>query len=133
VLEWQADILRAAQTEMLARTKRAAPDKYAVARAANYGSGSAYPEGFTIAVAALDPVSFPLKVRAALTSDPKQIKGLSRLGSHLTGFVDDHGEFKVTAFGLLHDAYERFEETAKHRDVCPRDEAAEEKSRGKDR
>jgi hypothetical protein len=70
-LEWQLDILRAAQTAMLVRTKRATPRRYALAKQANYGSGSAYPEGFTVAVAAADPVSLPLNVQAALTSDPK--------------------------------------------------------------
>ena len=73
MLEWQTDILHSAQTEMLARMKRAAPKQYAVVKAANAGSGSAYPEGFTIAVAAVGPISLPLRIRAALTSDPKQI------------------------------------------------------------
>src|SRR5205085_2955922 len=110
VLEWQTDILAAAQSEMLARAKRAAPKQYAVARAANAGNGSAYPEGFTIAVAALGPVSLPLRIQAALTSDPKQIESFPRLGSQLTGLVDDHGKFEVTAFALRDDAYERFDE-----------------------
>jgi hypothetical protein len=129
VLEWQTDILGLAQTEMLARTKGAAPKQYAAAKAANAGNGSAYPQGFTIAVSADGPVSLPLKIRAALTSDPKQIEGFPRLGSQLTGLVDNQGNFKVTAFALRDDAYERFEEGAKHRDVCPRDEAVEDKSR----
>jgi hypothetical protein len=129
VLEWQTDILGSAQAEMLARTKRAAPKEYAKAKARNAGSGSAYPEGFTIAVAAVGPVSLSLKIQAALTSNPKQIEGFPQLGSQLTGLVDDHGEFKVTAFEMRDDAYERFEEGAKHRDVCSRDEAEEEKSR----
>src|SRR5947207_9530589 len=74
LLEWQTDILRAAQTEMLDRTKRAAPKQYAVAKKANTGNGSAYPEGFTITVAAADPISLPLNIQAALTSNPKQIE-----------------------------------------------------------
>jgi hypothetical protein len=62
ILEWQTDILRAAQTTMLSRTKRAAPKQYVLAKKANAGSGSAYPEGFTIAVAAADPISLPLNI-----------------------------------------------------------------------
>jgi hypothetical protein len=131
VLEWQTDILRAAQTEMLARTKRAAPKQYSLAKAANAGSGSAYPEGFTIAVAAPNPISLPLNIQAALTSDPKQIEGFPRLGSELTGFVDERGNFKVDDFKMRDEAYERFQEKEQHRDLCPRDEAAEEKSRRK--
>jgi hypothetical protein len=128
-LEWQLDILRAAQTAMVARTKRATPKCYALAKQANYGSGSAYPEGFTIAVAAGDPVSLPLNIQAALTSDPKQIEGHLRLGSELTGFVDERGNFNVAEFRLRDDAYERFEVKAQQRDICPRDYAAEEESR----
>ena len=129
VLEWQTDILRAAQTEMLDRTKRAAPKRYALAKKANTGNGSAYPEGFTIAVAAADPISLPLNIQAALTSNPKQVEDDPQLGSELTGFVDERGNFKVADFRLRDDAYERFEEKAEQRDVCPRDYAAEEKSR----
>jgi hypothetical protein len=127
VLEWQTDILRAAQTEMLDRTKRAAPKQYTLAKKANAGNGSAYPEGFTIAVTAADSISLPLNIQAALTSNPKQIEDHSQLGSELTGFVDERGNFKVADFRLCDDAYERFEEKAEQRDVCPRDYAAEEK------
>lgn len=129
VLEWQTDILRAAQTEMLDRTKQAVPKQYAVAKEANAGNGSAYPEGFTIAVATANPISLPLNIQAALTSDPKQIEGFPRLGSELNGFIDERGNFKIANFRLRDDAYERFEEKAEQRDVCPRDYAAEEKSR----
>jgi hypothetical protein len=131
VLEWQTDILRTAQTEMLTRTKRAAPKQYELAKQANTGSGSAYPEGFTVAVAAAGPISLPLHIQAALTSNPKQIENFPRIGSKLTGFLDERGTFKVTDFRLCNDAYERFEEKAGDRDPCPRDEAEEEKSRSK--
>jgi hypothetical protein len=67
-----------------------------------------------------------LNIQAALTSDPKQIEGFPQLGSELTGFVDERGNFKVAEFRLREDAYERFEEKAEQRDVCPRDQVAEE-------
>jgi hypothetical protein len=128
-IEWQSDILRAAQTEMLIRTKHAAPKHYMLAKMANVGNGSAYPEGFTIAVAVVDPISLPLNVHAALTSNPKQIEGSPQLGAELTGFVDGRGNLNVTEFRLRDDAYERFEEKAEQRTICPRDYAAEEESR----
>jgi hypothetical protein len=131
MLEWQIDVLREAQTEMLARTKRAAPKRYALAKKVNVGNGSAYPEGFTIAVSAANPIVLPLSIQAALTSNPKQIEDDPQLGSVLAGFVDERGNFKVGDFKLRDDAYERFEENAEQRAVCPRDDAAEEKSRRK--
>ncbi len=79
VPEWQSDITATAHSEILERTKRAALAKYAKAKKANAGNGSAYPEGFTIEVVALDPIAFPLKIRAALTSDPKEIEGFPQL------------------------------------------------------
>ena len=99
-LEWQCDITALAHREILERTKHGAPDKYAKAKEANAGSGSAYPEGFTIEVVALDPIAFPVKVRAALTSDPKQIEGFPQLGSELSETVDEDGKFVVTDFHL---------------------------------
>jgi hypothetical protein len=129
VPEWQCDITAIAHSEILERTKRAAPAKYAKAKKANAGSGSAYPEGFTIEVVALDPIAFPLKVRAALTSDPKQIEGFPQLGSELSAIVDEHGKFVVTDFRLKDGAYENLEETMPAPDECPRDYDAEEEAR----
>jgi len=128
-LEWQCDITALAHREILERTKHDAPDKYAKAKKANTGSGSAYPEGFTIEVVALDPIAFPIKVRAALTSDPKQIEGFPQLGSELSGTVDEHGKFVVTDFHLKTGAYENLEETAPAPQECLRDYDAEERGR----
>jgi hypothetical protein len=129
-LEWQCDITALAYREILERTKHAAPDKYAKAKTANAGSGSAYPEGFTIEVVALNPISLPLNVRAALTSDPKQIEGFPKLGSELSATVDERGEFAVTEFRLKDGAYEELEEMAPAPEECPRDYDAEERARG---
>jgi hypothetical protein len=128
-LEWQSDITELAHSEILERTKQAAPDKYSKAKKANTGSGSAYPEGFTIEVAALNPTSLPLNVRAALTSNPKQIEGFPKLGSDLSATVDHRGKFIVTNFRLEDGAYEKLEETAPAPEECPRDYDAEEKAR----
>jgi hypothetical protein len=128
-LEWQCDITALAHREILERTKHDAPDKYAKAKKANAGSGSAYPEGFTIEVVALDPIAFPVNVRAALTSDPKQIEGFPQLGSELSGTVDKYGKFVVADFHLKAGAYENLEETAPAQEECPRDYDAEERAR----
>ena len=130
-LEWQSDITALAHREILERTKHAAPDKYAEAKKANAGSGSAYPEGFTIEVVALSPISLPLDVRAALTSDPKQIEGFPKLGSDLSATVDERGKFVVKNFRLEDGAYEKLEETAPASEECPRDYGAEEKARAR--
>jgi hypothetical protein len=127
--EWQCDLTANAHREILERTKRASPERYAEAKKANAGNGSAYPEGFTIEVLASDPISVPLNVRAGLTSDPKGIDGLARLGSELSAIVDEHGKFSVTAFHLNNDAYEQL--GIAHTAVCPRDYEAEEKARGR--
>jgi hypothetical protein len=130
-LAWQCDITALAHREILERTKHAAPDKYAKAKTANLGNGSAYPEGFTIEVVAVDPIAFPLKVQAALTSDPKQIEGFPQLGSELSAIVDEQGKLVITDFHLNDGAYEKLEETAPAPEECPRDYDAEEKARAR--
>ncbi len=97
---WQANLLAQAQQAILERTKKAAPEKYAAAKKANAGHGSAYPEGFTIDVAVLDPTAFPLRIKAALTSNPKGIPDLPTLESNLDATLDQQGRFTVQKFSL---------------------------------
>jgi hypothetical protein len=99
---WQLDLLKAGQQAILALTKRDAPRKYSVAKEENRGSGSAYPEGFTVDVKAKvnDALSLPLKVRVYLTANPKEIEGRTNLESRLDAVVDKDGKFRVTNFHL---------------------------------
>jgi hypothetical protein len=101
---WQLDLLKAGQQAILARTNQAAPKKYAVAKEENRGSGSAYPEGFTVDVVAEgdknEAPSLPLKVHVFLTSNPKAIESLTNLDSRLNAVVDKDGKFRVTNFYL---------------------------------
>lgn len=101
---WQLDLLKAGQDAILARTKQATPKKYLVAKEENRGSGSAYPEGFTVDVVAAGdkdkPPSLPMKVHAYLTSNPKEIEGRTNLDSRLEAVVDKDGKFRVTNFHL---------------------------------
>ena len=99
---WQRNLLTLAQQAILTRTRKAAPRKYAAAKKANAGSGSAYPAGFTIDVEALDTVSLPLHVRAVLTSNPKGMEGIPNLESCLDAIIDRKGNFRVTDFELGH-------------------------------
>lgn len=99
---WQRDLLRLAEQAILERTRKASPEKYAAAKKDNAGNGSAYPEGFTIDVEARGPVSFPLRIRAILTSDPKGISAPPLLESFLDAVVDQQGKFKVRDFALGH-------------------------------
>lgn len=115
-IEWQRDLLKIAQKAILVRTRKAAPGKYAAAKKWNAGSGSAFPDGFTVNVRAEgdkprggsgeavrgEPVSLPLKVHAELTSNPKGLdcpKG-AELDSELDGDVNQRGEFSVSHFRL---------------------------------
>jgi hypothetical protein len=122
VLEWQRDVTAIAEAETLKRTKKAAPDKYAKARKANTGSGSAYPEGFSIYVAVLDQISFPLHVRATLTADPKEIEGFPKLESNLTGTIDQEGRFTVTDFHVGSGYWREFVDTITGVESCNFDE-----------
>jgi hypothetical protein len=117
-LEWQADITALAEAETLQQTKRAVPKKYALARRANEGSGSAYPEGFSIYVDALDPIALPLRVRATLTADPKGIPGQPKLESCLTGIIDRQGKLVVKDFHVGEGYWEKFAEPERASGSC---------------
>jgi hypothetical protein len=80
---WQVNLLSTVQQAILIQTHEAAPAKYAAAKKWNEGSGSAYPDGFTVNVRAEGdkerggpgedvkgkPISLPLRLHAELTSN----------------------------------------------------------------
>ena len=112
---WQANVLKLGEQAILDRTKQAAPKKYAKVRKTNVGMGgmaadqvagvddprSAYPEGFSIQVDVVGPVTFPLHVTAELTSEAKPgVEMYNFLTSHLTGLLNANGRLTVTSFRL---------------------------------
>jgi hypothetical protein len=107
-IAWQTDVLKAAQQAILARAKKAAPAKYAAAKKANAGNGSAYPEGFSVDAVVKGDIEFPLKVEVAMTSNPKGIPDEPTLESNMQAEVNERGQFVVTAFHLGPGHSERF-------------------------
>jgi len=102
--KWQLDLLKTTQQAVLSRTRAASPHQYRVCKRANAGSGSAFPDGFTIDVTTdgedTNIVSLPLRVHADLTANPKQIEGDPNLESYLEGLVNEDGNFVVQKFQL---------------------------------
>jgi len=100
--KWQVDLMKTAQREILARTRKAAPKRYAAAKDANSGNGSAYPEGFTVDVISdEDKITFPYHVLVDLTANPKDIDNFpANLESHLDAIVGPDGTFTATKFKL---------------------------------
>lgn len=92
---WQRNVMQMLQKEILARTRQAQPKKYAAVKKDHEGWGSAYPDGFSVEVEALDPLTFPVHVRARLASETKV---QSILDYHLEGEINAQGELKVTKF-----------------------------------
>jgi hypothetical protein len=100
--KWQVDLLRTAQQAILTRTKNAALQRYAAAKEANSGNGSAYPDGFTVDVTTdEDKIAFPLQVLVDLTAKPKQMGDFpGNLESHLDAVVTEDSKFIVKDFKL---------------------------------
>lgn len=99
--QWQVDLMKTSQRAILARTKEASPRRYAAAKRANAGNGSAYPEGFTVDVTTDEEITFPFHVRVDLTANPKEIPNFpADLDSHLDATVDRDGKCTVTKFTL---------------------------------
>lgn len=101
-VKWQSDLYKEVAQAILTRTREAKPKEYAIVKNGK-GYGSAYPDGFTIDIYAAggetDPLTFPLKIHADLTSDPKGIAN-DPLTSQLNGSVDRDGKFSVLDFQL---------------------------------
>jgi hypothetical protein len=90
-VKWQRDLLKQMQQEILTRTRKAKPRKYAAAKKENAGNGAAYPDGFTINIKVRGeegaPLTFPLLLHAQLESNPKEIEGFPK-NAHLTSEMD---------------------------------------------
>ncbi len=82
-VKWQRNLLKTAQQEILARTRKASPKRYAAAKKQNAGNGSAYPDGFTVNVTDSDqgdaPLSLPLAISTALLRRWNPIPKRSRI------------------------------------------------------
>ena len=103
---WQLNLLTVFQEKILSYTKKAVPKKYEVAKKANIGNGSSYPEGFTVDVEPVETeknglLKLPLKVHATLESNPKLIEGKPNLNSEMDGLVKENGTIEVNNFKLL--------------------------------
>ena len=102
--KWELDVLNTAQQAVLSRTRRAAPEQYEICKKANAGSGSAFPDGFTIDVTTdgenSKTVSLSLRLHADLSSNPKQIENFPNLDSHFGAVVTPDGKFVVKEFRL---------------------------------
>ncbi|HEX4638730.1 MAG TPA: hypothetical protein VH170_04520 [Chthoniobacterales bacterium] len=106
-VKWQRDLLKEMQREILARTGKAAPQKYAAAKKENAGNGSAYPDGFTISVKVGGeenaPITFPLALHAELESNPKAIEDYPKsanVTAEIDATMDSNGKLAVKEFHL---------------------------------
>jgi len=107
-VKWQTNLLERAQKEILARTKKADPKRYAKKKEER---GNTYTEGFAIELIfspepepyPWSPVKFsklPLKFVVTLTSDPKDADE-STVKSELEGQIDGNGKVTFSHFHLV--------------------------------
>jgi hypothetical protein len=106
-VKWQRDLLTQMQQEILARTRKAKPRKYAAAKKQNAGNGTAYPDGFTVSVTVAGeegaPLTFPLFLHAQLQSNPKDIENFPKnaeLTSEMDATMRADGKLVVKEFHL---------------------------------
>jgi hypothetical protein len=104
-VQWQLDLLKAGQEEILARARKAEPERYAAAKRENEGNGEAYPDGFTVDVTADAkegaPLTLPLRVEVTLTANPKGSEDFppeATLNATMEAEVDADGKFNVLSF-----------------------------------
>jgi hypothetical protein len=104
-VKWQRDLLNMVQKEILARTRKASPTKYAAIKKRNSElDQDTYPDGFTVDVQITDkegaPLTFPLNVEASLGSDPKAMESppQNQLNSEMKAVLDSEGKLIVKSF-----------------------------------
>jgi hypothetical protein len=108
-VKWQRDLLKLAQQEILARTRKAVLRKYPAARKRNAGlSDEAYPGGMTIINVVTEgeedaPLVLPVTINAELESNPKAIEDSPKsteVNSEMHAKIDAEGKFSVKDFHL---------------------------------
>jgi hypothetical protein len=100
-VEWQRDVLGAAQREILTQTRNSDAQAYEAAKKENRGNGAAYPDGFTIDMELPEAgFTLPLTCTATLDSNPKQIDGHTSLRSSLRVTVDEAGQLTFSGMRL---------------------------------
>jgi len=104
-VKWQRDLLKMVQKEILARTRKASPTKYAAIKKRNSGlDQDTYPDGFTVNVQITGkegaPLTFPLNVEASLESDPNAMESprKNQLSSEMKAVLDSDGKLIVKSF-----------------------------------
>ena len=104
-VKWQRDLLKMVQKEILARTRKASPTKYAAIKKRNSElDQDTYPDGFTVNVQITGkegaPLTFPLNVEASLESDPKAMESppKNQLSSEMKAVLDSDGKLIVKSF-----------------------------------
>jgi uncharacterized protein YecT (DUF1311 family) len=101
-VDWQVELMKPADREILSRTQAAAPLNFAIAKLNNADDGSVYPEGFTIDVSEPpDNFSLPLVCPVSLTSNPKNDAdepGENEVRASLTMTVATDGSLTFSAF-----------------------------------
>ncbi len=106
-VKWQRDLLGLNQKEILARTHKVAPGRYAAAKKENRGSGSNYPDGFTVNVSvngeASAPLQLPLTIHVQLEADPKATEDFpeaAKITSEMETTIGADGNLVVKDFHL---------------------------------
>ncbi|MEP6956334.1 MAG: hypothetical protein ABI883_05865 [Chthoniobacterales bacterium] len=104
-VKWQRNLLKMAQQEILARTRKVAPQKYAAIKKRNSElDQDYYPDGFTVNVEVAGeedaPLSLPLHLEVDLETDPNVVDPPPkiRLTSRLKAVVDAAGKLIVESF-----------------------------------
>jgi hypothetical protein len=103
-IEWELDIVKVLQRDILTRTETANPKGFLAAKKRNWDDGSAFPEKFSFDSEADNankgPLTFPVHFRIYLTANPKGADDVPEVDSSMEATLDQNGEIKITGFRL---------------------------------
>ena len=103
-IEWQFDVFKSSQKDILARTKVAVPRNYEAAKRRNEGNSIHYPDGFTVSIETpTGQISLPLRLQVTLTSNPKQIEDFPRdawIRATMLATITSDGQIGFSAYNV---------------------------------
>jgi hypothetical protein len=103
-IQWELDVIKVLQRQILTRTEAADPKKFLAAKKSNWGSGSAYPEKFVFDSQPDEmnkgSLTFPIHFRVYLTSNCKGSDDVPNIDSEMEATLNRDGDITVTRFRM---------------------------------
>ena len=106
-IQWELDIVKVLQRDILTRTEAADSEKFLAAKKCNWDDGSEFPEKFSFDSDAENanksPLTFPVHFHVYLTSNPKGADDVPAVDSSMEATLSEDGQITISGFRMGRD------------------------------